>query len=61
MAQVARETKVATQVAVMNEASKATRLLTEWVAAGAIGQVREVHNWSQRPYWPQGIERPKDP
>jgi predicted dehydrogenase len=61
MAQVARETKVATQVAVMNEASKATRQLTEWVAAGAIGQVREVHNWSQRPYWPQGIERPKTP
>jgi predicted dehydrogenase len=59
MAQVARETKVATQVAVMNEASTATRLLTEWVAAGVIGQVREVHNWSQRPYWPQGIERPK--
>jgi len=59
MAQVARETKVATQVAVMNEASQATRQLTEWVAAGAIGQVREVHNWSQRPYWPQGIERLK--
>lgn len=61
MAQVARETKLATQVAVMNEASKATRLLTEWAAAGAIGQVREVHNWSQRPYWPQGINRPKKP
>jgi predicted dehydrogenase len=60
MAQVARETKLATQVAVMNEASEATRLLTEWVAAGVIGQVREVHNWSQRPYWPQGIDRPKD-
>ncbi|MGH9398272.1 MAG: Gfo/Idh/MocA family protein [Terriglobia bacterium] len=59
MAQVARETKVATQVAVMNEASDATRLLTEWVAAGVIGQVREVHNWSQRPYWPQGIDHPK--
>jgi predicted dehydrogenase len=59
MAAVAREKKVATQVAVMNEASDATRLLTEWVAAGVIGQVREVHNWSQRPYWPQGIERPK--
>ncbi|MGH9434274.1 MAG: Gfo/Idh/MocA family protein [Terriglobia bacterium] len=60
MAKVARETKLATQVAVMNEASSATRLLTEWVAAGVIGQVREVHNWSQRPYWPQGIERPRE-
>ncbi len=59
MAQAARETGLPTQVAVMNEASDATRHLTEWVAAGVIGQVREVHNWSQRPYWPQGIERPK--
>ncbi len=59
MAQAARATGLATQVAVMNEASDATRLLTEWVAAGVIGQVREVHNWSQRPYWPQGIARPK--
>ncbi len=60
MAEVARETKVATQVAVGNEASDATRLLTEWVAAGAIGRVREIHNWSSRPFWPQGIERPKE-
>lgn len=60
MAQAARETGLATQVAVMNEASNATRLLTEWVAAGVIGQVREVHNWSQRPYWPQGIARPQE-
>ena len=22
--------------------------------------MREVHNWSARPYWPQGIERPKE-
>lgn len=60
MARAARETGLATQVAVMNEASDATRLLTEWVAAGVIGQVREVHNWSQRPYWPQGLGRPKE-
>jgi predicted dehydrogenase len=60
MAKAARETGLATQVAVMNEASQATRFLTEWVAAGVIGQVREVHNWSQRPYWPQGIDRPKE-
>jgi len=58
IAEVARETKVATQVAVGNQASEATRLLCEWVWAGAIGPVREVHNWSSRPFWPQGIERP---
>src|SRR5207247_5011939 len=58
MGEVARETKRATQLAVGNAASEDTRRLSEWVAAGAIGPVREVHNWSSRPFWPQGIERP---
>jgi predicted dehydrogenase len=60
MAEVARETRVATQVAVGNQASEATRQLCEWVWADAIGPVRRVINWSSRPYWPQGIERPKE-
>ena len=34
------------------------RLIGEWIADGAIGRVREVHNWSSRPYWPQGVARP---
>lgn len=58
IAEVARETGVATQVTIGNQASEATRLLCEWIWAGAIGAVREVHNWSTRPFWPQGIERP---
>ena len=60
MAEMARETHVATQVAVGNQASEATRQLCEWVWADAIGPVRRVVNWSARPYWPQGIERPKE-
>ncbi len=59
MAAVAAETKVATQVAIGNQASEATRQLCEWVWSGAIGPVREVINWSDRPYWPQGIARPE--
>jgi predicted dehydrogenase len=27
---------------------------------GAIGAVREVHNWSSRPFWPQALERPAE-
>lgn len=60
IAEIARETKVATQIAVGNQASEATRLLCEWIWSGAIGPVREVKNWSSRPYWPQGLERPKE-
>jgi predicted dehydrogenase len=44
------------------------RQIDEWIQGGAIGPVREVHVWSDRPtqrgrmplWWPQGIERPKD-
>jgi predicted dehydrogenase len=58
IAEAARASKVATQVAVGNQASEATRLLCEWIWAGAIGPVRRVENWSTRPFWPQGINRP---
>ena len=60
IAEIARQTGVATQIAVANQASEATRLLCEWIWSGAIGPVREVANWSSRPFWAQGIERPKD-
>ena len=59
IAQIARETGVATQIAVGNQASEDTRLLCEWIWDGAIGPVREVINWSSRPFWAQGVERPK--
>ena len=37
------------------------RRAVEWMQAGAIGDVREVHVWTNRPlaYWPQGIPRPQ--
>lgn len=60
LGEIARETGVATQIAVANQASEATRLLCEWIWSGAIGPVREVANWSSRPFWAQAIERPKD-
>jgi predicted dehydrogenase len=60
MADEARRAGAATQVAVMNQSSEDTRRLCEWVDAGAIGTVREVHNWSSRPFWAQARERPRD-
>lgn len=30
------------------------RLLKEWIEAGAIGKVKEIHVWTNRPIWPQG-------
>jgi len=60
MAEAAREAKVATALPVNNPYSQTTEIISEWIADGAIGRVREVHNWSSRPYWPQGVERPKE-
>jgi predicted dehydrogenase len=60
MAEVARQTRVATSLTVVNAVSEPTRLIAEWIGDGAIGSVRQVHNWSSRPYWPQGIDRPAE-
>ena len=58
VAAMSREMKVATSVTVNNPSSDSTQTIAQWIADGAIGPVREVHNWSSRPFWPQGIERP---
>jgi len=54
IAEIARVTGVATQIAVANQASEDTRLLCEWIWDGAIGPVREVVNWSSRPFGRRG-------
>ena len=56
----ARKYKVATQMGNQGHAEEGTRLIREWVEAGAIGTVREIQLWTNRPIWPQAIERPLD-
>ena len=68
VAEVARGAKVATQMGNQGMAFEGNRLINEWLWDGAIGPVREVHVWSDRPthrgklplWWAQGIERPAD-
>ena len=55
----AREKKVATQVTASPNTSEQACRTCELIAAGAIGEVREVHIWSNRPLWPQGMQRPE--
>ncbi len=55
----ARERNLITQMGNQGHASEGARLINEWIADGAIGAVREVHVWTNRPIWPQGIPRPK--
>jgi predicted dehydrogenase len=58
IAKLAREKKVATQMGNQGHANDGTRVLKEWVQAGVLGEVREIHSWTDRPIWPQGINRP---
>ena len=59
----AKETKVATQMGNQGHSSNDGRTAVEYVWAGAIGDVREVHIWTNRPlgFWPQGVPRPELP
>ncbi len=60
LAKKAKEGKVATQMGNQGHSSDDARLINEHIAAGTIGEVREVHVWTNRPLnWPQGIPRPE--
>jgi len=59
MAEVAKQNpKLMTQMGHSGHASEGTRLTVEMVRSGLIGEITEVHTWTDRPIWPQGIERP---
>ena len=60
LTEAAREYKVATQMGNGGHSGEGIRLICEWIWDGAIGLVREVHVWTDRPTWPQGIDRPKE-
>ena len=51
---------VVTQMGNQGHSGEGIRLMCEWLQAGAIGPVREVHCWTNRPVWPQGCKRPKE-
>lgn len=55
---LAKEKKVATQMGNQGSAGNGLRRAVEVIQAGVIGPVRELHVWSNRPIWPQGIDRP---
>lgn len=55
---LAESTGVVTQMGNQGHSSDEARLINEWVRAGVIGNVREVHVWTDRPIWAQGLPRP---
>ncbi len=60
LARVARETGVATQMGNQGHSGDGIRQTVEWLRAGAIGTVREIHAWSDAGRWVVGRGRPID-
>lgn len=62
IAKAAEAAKVATQMGNQGQASEGARLVCEYIWAGAIGKVREIHSWSNRrpDISPRGVPRPKE-
>ena len=58
LAKATAEHKVATQCGNQGHANEGNRLTVEWIRAGAIGTVTEVHTWTDRParYWQHGLK-----
>jgi predicted dehydrogenase len=50
----------ATQMGNQGHALEGVRQLREWIEAGTIGTVQRVECWTNRPIWPQGINRPTE-
>ncbi len=56
LAKAAAKYKVATQMGNQGYSNEGTRQCAEMIWSGAIGNVTEVHAWTNRPAWPQGIK-----
>ncbi|MBP5509684.1 MAG: Gfo/Idh/MocA family oxidoreductase [Kiritimatiellae bacterium] len=55
---VAKTMGVVTQMGNQGSSGEGFRRNVEILQSGILGEVREVHVWTNRPVWPQGIGRP---
>jgi len=60
VSEAAATSGLATQMGNQAQADEQMRVTAEILRSGVIGAVREVHLWTDRPIWPQGIERPAE-
>lgn len=56
---LARKTKVKTHLLAWSERPE-YKLILKWINDGVIGELKEIHNWSYRPVWPQWTSNPTD-
>ncbi len=61
LTETAARMKVASQMGNQGQSGDNTRRIVEIVRSDAIGPVKEVHAWTNRPIWPQGMEKRPEP
>src|ERR1039458_6898106 len=57
LADAAQKFKVATQMGNQGYSFEGERIAAEIIWSGEIGDVQEVHCWTDRPIWPQGMDK----
>jgi predicted dehydrogenase len=60
LTRLAARYRVATQMGNQGASNEGVRQICDWIWDGQLGEIREVHAWSNRPTWPQGILRPTE-
>lgn len=60
LTEAARQYKVVSQMGNQGASNAGQRQMLEWFGQGLIGTVNEVHIWTNRPVWPQGIKVPTE-
>jgi predicted dehydrogenase len=58
LGEIAREMKVATQMGNQGTSFSPLRKTASLVQTGILGPIKEVHIWTNRPIWPQGMDLP---
>lgn len=56
----AKERRLASQMSVQTCSADPAVTTEEWIKAGVVGKVGEVHVWNDRPVWPQALHRPQE-
>ena len=59
LTKLAAKHKVATQMGNQGSSGEGVRKVCEWIWNGEIGEVRKVETFTDRPIWPQGLNRPE--
>lgn len=59
LARLAAETGVTTQMGNERHSGPGIRRAVEMIGGGGLGPIREVHCWTNRAQWPQGVGRPQ--